>query len=291
MDFHGWPTLVLENQHLRLECLAQAGPRLVRLELAGQAGNLLAETPDIVWQTPQGPYRLFGGHRLWLAPEDPTNSYVPDSAGLVVRSRPTGLLLEQVTGRADGLQVGIELQLQSDRPAVTIHHYLHNCGDQTIQTAPWAITALPLGGVALLPTPNTRRNGSPWAPNRQAVFWPYTRCADPRLEWQDEGWLVRAQPALPPCKIGSFCRSGWIGYLRQGVLLRIRFRVYPESPHPDLGCNAEIYCNDRFVELETLGPLSSLRPGQQVVHTEEWEIICYQGEVTPKIWQELQVAS
>lgn len=287
MDFYGWPTLALENQHLRLRCLAHAGPRLVSLEWVGISGNLLAETPDIYWQTTQGIYRLFGGHRLWLAPENPEFSYAPDDTGLVACSLPTGLLLEQAEARPDGLHLSMELQLHPDRPVLTIHHRLRNVGEQPVQAAPWAITALPLGGIALLPTPNICRNGNPWIPNRQVVFWPYTQSLDPRLKWQDEGWLVLGKPALPACKIGSFCRSGWIAYLRQGILLNIRFQVFPDSPHTDLGCNAEIYCNNRFLELETLGPQSILQPGQQVIHTETWEVIPYPGEVTPNIWQEL----
>jgi hypothetical protein len=43
-------------------------------------------------------------------------------------------------------------------------------------------------------------------------------------------------------------------------------------PHVDHGCNAESYCNDEFIELETLGPLVKLEPGQFVTHTETWEL-------------------
>ena len=55
-----------------------AGPRIVRLGLAGSDRNLLAETPDLGWETPHGRYELFGGHRLWFAPEDPDRVAVPD---------------------------------------------------------------------------------------------------------------------------------------------------------------------------------------------------------------------
>lgn len=95
----------------------------------------------------------------------------------------------------------------------------------------------------------------------------------------------------PPCKIGTLCQAGWIGYLRDGVLLRKRFPVYPAAPHVDLGCNAEIYCNDRYLELETLGPLTVLRPGGQACHTEIWEISAYSGVATPNTWQALAAAS
>ncbi len=49
----------------------------------------------------------------------------------------------------------------------------------------------------------------------------------------------------------------------------------PVQNYPDHGCNSESYCNDKFIELETLGPLDVVSPGQTVLHTEIWEI--YEG--------------
>ena len=78
-DFHGLPTRSLANDHVRLDYLAEAGPRLVRLFLAGSTDNLLAEAPDVHWPTPFGEYYLRGGHRVALAPEALELSYVPDN--------------------------------------------------------------------------------------------------------------------------------------------------------------------------------------------------------------------
>ena len=86
-DFYGLPTRILSNQHLRLEFLAEAGPRIVRLSLAGSGENLMAEVPDIHWTTPYGEYYLRGGHRLWHAPEAVPRSSVPDNDSLTVEGR------------------------------------------------------------------------------------------------------------------------------------------------------------------------------------------------------------
>jgi hypothetical protein len=37
-----------------------------------------------------------------------------------------------------------------------------------------------------------------------------------------------------------------------------------------LGCTFEIFTNADFLELETLGPLTTLAPDQSVSHTERW---------------------
>jgi hypothetical protein len=39
-----------------------------------------------------------------------------------------------------------------------------------------------------------------------------------------------------------------------------------------MGCNAEIYVNDQFLELETLAPLQTIEPGETITHTEKWEL-------------------
>jgi hypothetical protein len=34
-----------------------------------------------------------------------------------------------------------------------------------------------------------------------------------------------------------------------------------------------MYCNDQFVELESLGPLSRLEPGASINHVEKWDVL------------------
>ena len=64
-DFHGLPTRNVENGHLRVEFLAEAGPRIVRLFLAGSDENQLVELPNLAWETLLGDFCVRGGHRLW----------------------------------------------------------------------------------------------------------------------------------------------------------------------------------------------------------------------------------
>lgn len=45
----------------------------------------------------------------------------------------------------------------------------------------------------------------------------------------------------------------------------------PDGVYPDDQCNAEIYCADRYLELETLGPLVDLPPAASTSFSETWE--------------------
>ncbi len=271
-DFHGLPTRSIENDHVRLEYLAEAGPRIVRLFLSGSDQNLLAETPDLSWPTPYGEYRLYGGHRLWHAPEAFPRSYVADNEGLVVEDLPDGVWLSRPAEPPTGIAKRIKVRLHPDRAMITLEHGLTNDGVWPIECAPWAITQLRLGGVAILPQPIDPLDANDLLPNRHLALWPYARWDDPRLCLDNEFILVQAQAGLPPLKIGYFNRHGWIAYLCAGALFVKRFEPRSDATYPDFNSNAEVYCNDRFIELETLSPLTRLEPGQTVTHVETWEL-------------------
>lgn len=269
-DFHGLPTRSLENDHLRIDYLVQAGPRLVRLFLAGSTDNLLAEVPDVHWPTPWGEYHLRGGHRVAIAPEALELAYVPDNDDLLIEDVPGGVRLMGPTEAASGIGKSIEVQLQSDRPVITLRHAVRNDRVEPIEIAAWSITQLALGGIAVAPL-RTTSGINRHRPDRQVVLWPYTSWQDERLFADDDYVWINAQPGPEELKLGVLAR-GWLGYLRSGVFFLKRFDPQLELPHPDLNTNAQVYCNDRFIELESLAPLAVLEPGQSSVHVETWEI-------------------
>lgn len=283
-DYHGRPVLRLESERLWVEALAGAGPRIVRLGLAGSDVNLLAETPDMGWDTPYGRYDLIGGHRLWFAPEDPDRVAVPDSGGLTVEREASGLRLVGLPEAPTGLVRSIALRLDPSAAALELRHELRNVGDRRIELSVWSITQLPLGGLVMLPQmPATSGEGV--RPNRTVVLWPYTSWDDGRFQPHDGLMLIRARPG-PRMKVGYMSEAGWAAYLRDGVLFVRRFRPAQGRRHPDLGCNVEVYCGDRYLELELLGPLTELSPGSSAVHTERWDVLPVGKAAAPDdVWQ------
>ena len=110
-NFYGLPTRSLDNGHVRLEYLAEAGPRIVRLFASGSNENLLAELPDMKMDTAYGPYFIRGGHRLWHAPEAFPRSYLPDNDGLLVEDLADGVRMTQPVEPASGIRKSIEVRL------------------------------------------------------------------------------------------------------------------------------------------------------------------------------------
>jgi len=273
----GLPVRSFTNDHMRIDVLETAGPRIVGLFLGASNDNLMAEVADLTIPTTLGDFRLYGGHRLWHAPEATPRSYVPDDAGVELTEADGELHLLGPLEELTGIRKSMHIAFTPGKAALAIRHRLENQGPWPVELAPWALTMLRLGGVGIFPQTAHQLDDAGLLPNRNMVFWPYTRLADPRLHLADELVLLHAQPALPPCKIGYMNRHGWVGYLVAGVLVVKRFTPQPDQPHVDFGCNSETYCNDRFIEVETVGPLVTLEPGQSVEHVEQWELYAAAG--------------
>lgn len=269
-DYHGLPVHTLSNGLITLDVLAESGPRIVRLEPFGR-GNLLAEHPEVI-ATPYGDYHLRGGHRLWHAPEAMPRSYIPDDGGLRLEVIADGVSLTGSTEAATGITKSMEIRLPAGRPRVAIRHSLRNDGAWPVELAPWAITMFRLGGTAVLPQAVGPAGANDLLPNRILALWPYATIGDPRLTLGDDYLLIRAFPHEAKFKIGSFNPYGWMGYWFDGVFFRKRFDVVAGTPHTDGGCNSEIYADQYCLELESLGPLTRLNPGETVHHDEMWEI-------------------
>jgi hypothetical protein len=270
-DFYGLPTAVLENEYIHLEYLTTAGPRIIHLSYHGSP-NLLADAHDVSWDTPHGEYFILGGHRLWISPEIPEKTNIPDKSGLQALEFTDGVELNGASEPGSGVRKIVRIELDAKQPTVHLTHTIVNENPFPITIAPWAITMFRQGGTVILPQPIGNVDPHGLLSNRIMVFWPYTRIADTRLIMRDDFILLQALPSLPPFKLGYYNPAGWLAYWLDGILFRKTFDVHTDATYPDSGCNTETYCNDRFVELESLGPLAPIAPGATTRLTETWEL-------------------
>lgn len=274
VEFLRQTCLLLENASLRLLVTQSVGPRLLALHLEG-GENLFAEVPDATLECPgAGVFHFYGGHRLWHAPEEPQRTYQPDDRPVEISPLPDGLRVQQ-REEATGTLKTLEIHLPDERPRLLVNHVLTNLGLWPIPCAPWAITQFKTGGVAILPQPQAPTGPTP---NRVLVLWPYTDLACPSLRWGNRYLLVQARMTVP-LKIGFPNPRGWLGYWWNDALFVKRAPYDPQAVYYDSGSSSECYCNDRFLELETLGPATMLAPGESASHLETWEL--YNGVPRP----------
>ena len=258
------PSAAIENESLRLEYLTTTGPRIIGLYTKDQERNLLAETPDVHWETPHGEYYLRGGHRLWIAPENPF--YTCPENGLHVSEENCAVKLK---GSVDASGLEKEIAIRLDGNCVHLSHHISWHGEQPIELAPWSITQLRLGGLAILPLSQT----AGLLPDRNIVLWPYSQVKDVRFQLFDDMVLLYGRKMEHAFKIGNYNSQGWIAYALGNLLFVKRFATEQEGAYPDLGCNVEAYVKDTCLELERLGTLVTLKPNESIALEETWEII------------------
>lgn len=245
------------------------GPRVLYCGPA-RGPNLLLEVPRHLGRTGGKRWRMFGGHRLWTAPEIRRLTYVPDNEPVRWTVRGATLHLVQRADPVTGLRK--ELHLTLERGALRLEHRLVNEGRRAVRRAPWALTVMAPGGRAVFPQERYGSHRTHLLPARPLVLWKYTNMADPRWRWGRRLLQLQQDPhATNPQKAGFFSTRGWMAYLTPHATFVKRHPV-AGGEHPDAGCNVETFTNEDFLELETLGPLADLGPGGGTRHVEVWKV-------------------
>lgn len=270
--YRGWPNCYrIADETVEVVVTADVGPRIIRCGFIGES-NCLAEMEEQVGLTGGNEWRMYGGHRLWHSPEAVPRTYSPDNEQVEVVSLSDGLELRQKIEPETGIAKSLRVTLNPETHQFTVEHRLVNQGLWPVTLAPWAITVMRTGGVAVFPQVREALNG-PLLSNRVLALWPYTDMNDSRVTWGSRYIILRQDVAKEnPFKFGISAPEGWMGYLNDGFLFVKRHRYQTGAVYPDGGVNIETYTNHAFLELESLGPLETLEPGNAVELTEVWAL-------------------
>lgn len=263
----------LSNGVVELVLATDYGPRIMRYAPVGGAedANVFATLPDIGLKTDLGQWYIRGGHRLWHAPEGKPRSYVPDNDPVqVVREGDTIKLIQPVEA-GTGIQKEIWITLDPTTSHVTVIHRLTNKGLFPVEMACWAMSCMNKSGTAILPQEPYASHDDVIDAARPMVLWSYTNLTDPRWTLGQKYVTLRQDPMLKESqKIGVLNRQGWAAYFHNTVLFLKRFACDKSKTYPDFDCNNEIYTDGNFLELETLGPIEKVQPGDSIQHREDW---------------------
>jgi hypothetical protein len=281
LQYQGWKNnLRLRNGVVELLATLDVGPRIISYRLDG-GPNVLKEYPDQLGKSGEPDWQIRGGHRLWASPEDPARTYAPDNAPVACRELPSGWFRLTQSDKQYGLQKEIDLRLAEHGSGVALVHRITNVGDQPTTLAPWALTVMAPGGVEIIPLPPRKPHpGLPtnalsprdYATDRVLVLWPFFDFTDPRWTFGSRYITLRHDSRRGPTKIGLAHRLGWAAYFNSGNLFVKRFTYQEGQQYPDGGCNLETFSNEDMLEVESLGPVTTLAPGQAVELEESWQL-------------------
>jgi hypothetical protein len=272
IEYGGWKRNVrLSNKALELVATLEVGPRIIRLAAPG-GRNVFKNYDDQLGRAGEAEWQIRGGHRLWFAPEDPVATYFPDNGPVEAREIDGGVRLTPPPETPNGLQKELDVILDPRRPRVRVVHRLTSIGAAARTLAPWALSVMAPGGTAIVGLPKRGRHPRDLLPNQGLVLWPYTDLADPRLKLGTRAILLSQRKDRGPTKLGLLNVEGWAAYAVHGCLFVKRFACQPGATYPDMGVSTELFTNQEMLEVESLGPLVSLAPGQAVEHVEEWHL-------------------
>jgi hypothetical protein len=265
----------LKNDEIEMIVTTAVGPRILAYNFIG-GENVLGWHPDAKASTELGEFRIYGGHRLWIAPEIVPRTYAPDHAPVeyFFDAAENSLRLVQPVEPVSQTQKEITITLEKTGSGVAIDHRITNRGTEAVELAPWALTIMRGGGTCEIPN----ETYAPYShqtllPVRSLTVWAYTDLADPRWSFDREFIRLRVDESKPePQKLGVLNKQGWAKYRLTDVVFTKYFEYRENAAYPDMNSNTEIYTAGSFVELESLAPLVTLAPGETTAHVERWEL-------------------
>jgi hypothetical protein len=187
-----------------------------------------------------------------------------------------------------GLQLVRVFELEAAGADLTITQTMRNAGGAaSLRVNHWGRTFVPGGGIAFVPLPEDNYSRFPskyvlydFTPPETILFQPN----DPNIAVRDGLVEIGSHSREAHEKIGFDSNVGWLAYLsKEGQLLVKRFVVHSDRPYGEMaGLTCCIfYYRDRLVELEPIGPLENLAPGEEASFAEHWSLLSFpfpQGE-------------
>ncbi len=265
----------LSNGEVEVIVSTDVGPRILHYSLVG-GENIFGLHADAKVETALGEFKPYGGHRLWIAPENMPNSYAPDNSPIEYEfnEAKNSIRLMQAVENVTKTQKEIIVTLDETGSGVSINHKISNCGADMIEIAAWALTIMRGGGEALIPNePFAAYGAETLLPVRNLTLWSYTDLSDSR--WQFDKDFIRLRTGgekSEPQKIGVLNKQGWAAYQFKDLQFIKQFDFIKNAVYPDMNSNTELYTAGDFIEIESLAPLHKVEPNESTEHVERWKL-------------------
>lgn len=254
--------------HLQLDVNPQIGGRITQLLVDHQA---------IIW-----PYACKtaqynanancngSGSTFWTSPQRgwPVASWPPvvsvDGGAYSVHIKHKHLMMNSAGDDALGANVEKDIAVDNSRCTISLRYTINAA--RSIEMAPWEITRVPRGGIALFPIGDSSKFAAgPLAPR-------ITKTNDSSIAWFDDT-NIPALNSVGGAKLIADGREGWLAYVFRKKLFIKKFADVPaEAIAPNEG-DVEIYPGQDFLELEVQGRYTPLKQYEQLPWAVEWRVV------------------
>jgi hypothetical protein len=271
VSYAGWKRcLRISNDEIEAIVTLDVGPRIIRCGFVGGV-NEFVEYPEQIGKTGENIYRSYGGHRLWVAPEQKPRTYYPDNNPVTMMKKGETIRFRAPAEVGTGVQKEIRVTMSLKMNSFHVEHFLTNNSEAPLTAAAWALSVMAPGGRAIIPQEQFKPHPEILQPVRGMALWSYTDMTDPRWTWGKKFVQLRQDSSLQtPQKFGVLNKQGWCAYTNGDRLFLKTVPFSQNAAYPDFDCNCEFFTNHRMLELETLSPLKTLQPGETIQHDERW---------------------
>jgi len=268
VEFRGWKdSCKIETDKIEIIIPRIIGPRISYLSLKGKK-NLMYEEHEFDGLSDEDVFHIYGGHRLWHGPQVGNRPEEPDNKPIKLKKTKDGLILLQETEKKSRIEKKMILHIDDNK--IITEHFLTNHNVWEIECTAWGVTTLAANGIGIIPF---SKRDTHYLPNQALTFWPWTKANDKRIVYFED-FLTITQDINNKdwWKMGFSNDRGWMAYIKRNQLFVLRFEMDLEKEYSDYGSFCESFCNESFLELETVSQLYKIKPGKTVRHIENWSL-------------------
>lgn len=282
INYKGWEnSYELSNPLVKLVVVPEIGGRIMEYSINGE--NVIWQNPKELGNVDHGhigkAWHNYGGYKAWNAPQakwrfpDNDNFYdfAPASAEIIESPEP-GMIGIRISCRPIkhlGFQFVREIYLSETTSRVRIVETMKNVSDSEIEWSPWEVTQVNAPCWIAFPVDNSK------FPLGWAIQAPEGKDMKQTTRIGNIG-ILEYKNAVD--KVGIDSLGGWMAYLKGTLGYVKQWSVHTSrSDYPDDGCNAEVFTAAKaflgyggYVEMEVLGPVVKLKPGEQTQLIEDW---------------------
>ena len=266
--------ILLENADTRVVLDPNCGGRVLEYSWKGRNSIMLDPEQDGWTYGPDKKQIDPCGGRLDIGPE----MTIPKHPALWLgtwtgdRAGPRKARLTSQHDEATGVQLIRDFELSEASSHLRVTQTIQNVSHETKSYCHWSRTLARPDGICVVPlTPPSR------FPNGYIMYGPGPvmnyRPNDPHIRIQEELLVIDGLPKHPKLGIDTF--AGWLAYLmREDLLFVKRFPTYPDRFYGEMAAiTVSIYYHPRMCELEPIGPMEHLGPGEVASYTEDWWLL------------------
>lgn len=260
-------SLYVDNGVVEMIIPLDYGIRIRHFGFLDEENIFYCQPKNMTELTTEAGWRLYGGHRLWLAPEQ-EDTYCPDNHPIHYSVLDNEVVLEQSVDEWSKVKKSIRICFQEDA-CVKVVHRIENCSDDPIERSLWCVSVVAPGGTEYISLGEQEKSMSH---SNRISWWHHTSLGDVRATYKKNEIQIQHMPIDERYKIGIAHPVTPVRYVNNGVIFEKDYDVKLDMVYPDGNVSFETFFCRHMAEIESLSPLHTLSPGESVEHTEVWRL-------------------